>query len=283
VLERVRIVLVRPRRGGNVGAAARVLKNMGLGDLVLVAPRTRVGAVGARMAAHAKDVLARRRVVPDLASAVADCVLVAGTAGRDLAALATVDPRRAAAEVVAAAARGHVAVVFGPEDHGLSNADLGLCQRLVRIPTGDAYTSLNLAQAVAVLGYELRRAALDATTAGPGGAPPGADAARRGSRRRTVRAAERHDERAPATSAEREALVAHLAEALDAIGFLSRQNPEHILADVRALFARSGLTRRDVKIWRGIARQALWAARRAGAVSGGRARRAPSPDGPRSP
>ncbi|MBY0277224.1 RNA methyltransferase [Candidatus Binatia bacterium] len=255
MLGNVRIVLVRPRRGGNVGAAARVMKNFGLGELTLVAPRTRVGAVGERMAAHARDVLARRTSAPDLAAAVADCALVVGTAGRDFAHLRALPPRDVAAEIVAAGTGGRVALVFGPEDHGLSNADLGRCQRLLRIPTGDAYPSLNLAQAVAVCAYELRLAAADAGA--------GVDASTSPRRRRPPggSAAARTDDRAAASSAEREALLEHLGQALDAIGFLSRQNPAHIVADLRGLFARAGLTRRDVKIWRGIARQMLWAAR----------------------
>jgi TrmH family RNA methyltransferase len=252
VLDNVRIVLVRPRRGGNVGSAARVMKNFGLGALTLVAPRTRVGAVGEHMAAHACDVLARRTTTPDLATAIADCALVVGTAGRDFAHLRAVTPRAAATEIVAASARGRVALVFGPEDHGMSNTDLGLCQRLVRIPTGDAYASLNLAQAVAVCGYELRLAAEDAGVVSPVTA---------GRRRPRGAAAGAADEQASPSSAEREALLEHLTQALDAIGFLSRQNPAHIVADLRGLFARAGLTRRDVKIWRGIARQMLWAAR----------------------
>ena len=252
MLGNVRIVLVRPRRGGNVGSAARVMKNFGLGELVLVAPRTRVGVVGARMAAHADDVLERRATAPDLATAVADCTLVVGTAGRDFAHLRAAPPREVAAEIVAASVRWRVALVFGPEDHGMSNADLGRCQRLVRIPTGDAYASLNLAQAVAVCAYELRLAAEDAGVTSSAAAP----------RRRAGRkAAERAGDDAPASSAEREALLEHLSRALDAIGFLSRQNPQHIVADLRGLFARAGLTRRDVGIWRGIARQMLWAAR----------------------
>ena len=252
MLGNVRIVLVRPRRGGNVGAAARVMKNFGLGELTLVAPRTRVGAVGERMAAHARDVLARRATAPDLAAAVEDCELVVGTAGRDFAHLRAAAPREVAAEIVVASARGRVAVVFGPEDHGMSNADLGRCQRLVRIPTGEAYPSLNLAQAVAVCAYEIRLAAEEA------GIVARADTAPRRAGRRP---AERSGENAPATSAEREALLEHLSRALDAIGFLSRQNPQHIVADLRGLFARAGLTRRDVRIWRGVARQMLWAAR----------------------
>ena len=231
------------------------MKNVGLGELVLVAPRTRVGAVGERMAAHARDVLAARTTAPDLATAVADCVLVVGTAGRDFAHLSPVDPREAAHEIIAATALGRVALVFGPEDHGLSNADLGMCQRLVRIPTADAYPSLNLAQAIAVCGYEVLRAAL-ASGVGPAAAPVPTR------RRRSVVDSGADGERSPASSAEREALLDHFAQALASIGFLSRQNPEHILADMRALFSRAGLTRRDVKIWRGIARQMLWAARR---------------------
>lgn len=253
MLGNVRIVLVRPRRGGNVGSAARVMKNFGLGELTLVASRTRVGAVGERMAAHARDVLARRTSAPDLAAAVADCALVVGTAGRDFAHLRALPPRDLASEVVAAGTGGRVALVFGPEDHGLSNAELGLCQRLLRIPTGDAYPSLNLAQAVAVCAYELRLAAADC------GIQVSASARRR--RPPGGSAAARSDDRAAASSAEREALLEHLGQALDAIGFLSRQNPTHIVADLRGLFARAGLTRRDVKIWRGIARQMLWAAR----------------------
>ena len=252
MLANVRVVLVRPRRGGNVGSAARVMKNFGLGELTLVAPRTPVGAVGERMAAHARDVLERRTTAPDLGAAIADCALVVGTAGRDFAHLRAVAPREAAAEIVVASARGRVALVFGPEDHGLSNTDLGRCQRLLRIPTGNAYPSLNLAQAVAVCGYELRLAAEEA-----GEAAAAAGRTRRPGRTSAVRSGEN----AAASSAEREALLEHLTRALDAVGFLSRQNPAHIVADVRGLFARAGLTRRDVKIWRGIARQMLWAAR----------------------
>jgi len=263
VLDRVRIVLVRPRRGGNVGAAARVMKNFGLADLVLVAPRTRVGAVGAHMAVHASDVLDARRTVPDVAAAVADCVLVVGTAGRAFAHLEPIEPRAAAHEVVAATRRGPVALVFGPEDHGLSNVELGRCQRLVRIPTAGAYGSLNLAQAVAVCAYELcvARAGADAADSPPASPRAGGPAPRAASSGDAASATDA-GERAPATSDQREALLAHFEEALAAVGFLSRENPAHILADLRGLFARAGLTRRDVKIWRGIARQMTWAARR---------------------
>jgi len=271
-LERIRVVLVRPRYGGNVGSAARAMKNMGLSDLVLVAPRARVGAVGGRMAAHAKDVLAARRSAPDLARAVDDCTLVVGTTCREGGYRGALRPlAEVAREVARIARKARVALVFGPEDHGLDNADLSLCQRLARIPTSAAYPSLNLAQAVLLCTYEVRLAML------VGG-------------RRTVGrlAGGRHSggsEGELASSREREALIAHLAEALGRIGFLSTQNPEHILHDVRSLFARAALTSRDVRVWRGIARQVLWAASGAapgstpgGVTSGRRGSRATAPN-----
>ncbi|HZR82074.1 MAG TPA: RNA methyltransferase [Candidatus Binatia bacterium] len=250
MLARIRVVLVRPRRGGNVGSVARAMKNMGLADLVLVAPRTPVGASAERMAAHAGDVLQRRRVVRDLPAAVRDCHLVVGTVGRTTTGPAEPIAARSAGSAIAIAARrGRVALVFGPEDHGLSNAELDLCQMLVRIPTAEAYGSLNLAQAVLVCAYEIhlaaRSRAVDPRDDGRGHGASG------------------ESDRRPATSGEREALVAHLADALDRIGFLSRQNPAHILRDVRSLLARASLTARDVRIWRGIARQMLWAGGRA--------------------
>lgn len=249
-------MLVRPRRGGNVGSVARVMKNMGLGDLVVVAPRTRVGRVGERMAVHARDVLDRRRTVATLAAAVADCRLVVGTVGRPTTPPdSPVDPRAIGPEIVAAARRGCVAIVFGPEDHGLSNAELGLCQRSIRIPTAPGYASLNLAQAVAVCTYEL-------VVAQGGEATPGESAATAA---------------IPAPAGAREEMLAHLATALGAIGFLSAQNPAHILRDVRSLFARAGTTARDVAVWRGIARQVLWVASRAGLDAAGESAAGPRP------
>ncbi|MFM7141890.1 MAG: RNA methyltransferase [Alphaproteobacteria bacterium] len=262
MLDRLRVVLVRPRRGGNVGSVARAMKNMGLGDLVVVAPRTKVGRVGARMAVHAVDVLDRRRTVATLADAVADCRLVVGTVGRPTTPPdVPVAPREIAREMVGAAGRGRVAIVFGPEDHGLSNAELGLCQRSIRIPTAPGYPSLNLAQAVAVCTYEILLAHLDG--AGPAAAT-GASAQ-------------------PATASEREEMLLHLSRALGAIGFLSGQNPDHILRDVRSLFARAGTTSRDVRVWRGVARQVLWVASRAGLDANGRpAGSAAAPGRPRT-
>lgn len=276
MLERIRVVLVRPQRGGNVGAAARAMKNMGLSDLVLVAPRTRVGVTATRMAAHAGDLLAARRTVGDVSRAVADCSLVVGTTCRlggyrDGA----LELRGAVPEIVAAARRGRVAVLFGPEDHGLSNADLRSCQRLVTIPTSLDYASLNLAQAVLLCAYEIalhQEAQPGARARAGSGARTGAGArARSGVRARSEL---RSADTAVVGGAEREQLLTHFSQALDAIGFLSAQNPEHILHDVRSLFDRAGLRARDVRVWRGIARQILWAATRGAKAPRGRSRRA---------
>lgn len=242
------MVLVRPRRGGNVGSVARAMKNMGLDDLVLVAPRTPVGVAARNMAAHAKDVLSSRRTVPDLESALEDVTLAIGTVGREKVPRRELEaPRALAPEIVEEAKRGRVALVFGPEDHGLSNTDLDLCQRLACIPTGDDYASLNLAQAVLVCAYELHLASGEAPSTKP--------------KRTNRRSVEREADAKGASGREREAMFDHLESALRDIGYLSPQNPAHIMRDIRALFGRSGLTKRDVRVWRGIARQVGWAAK----------------------
>ena len=245
-LRQLRIVLVRPRGAANIGAAARAMKNCGVRDLVLVRPRARLAAA-ARMAVHAGDVLAAARVVDDLGAAVGDCRLVVGTtcraggyrgAAEDLDALVPV--------LRQAAAAGPVAVVFGPEDHGLSNDDLRHCPRLCTLDTDPAYASLNLAQAVLLVCWTLRRAVR------AGAAPAGAPAE-------------------PAAFAELAGLEAHWRAVLDAIGFLNDQNPEHILHTLRALLGRAVPTAREVRVLRGIARQIGWAHGRAGGAR--RARR----------
>ena len=246
MFEQIRVVLVRPRRGGNVGQVARAMKNMGLSDLRIVAPRTPVGKVGARMAAHAGDVLAARHTVATLDEAVADCVLTIGTVGRDTARHEKpLGPEDFVSQALEAAARGPVALVFGPEDHGLSNAELDQCQRFVTLPTSPEYPSLNLAQAVLLCSYELLR-----------GAPP--DPVAPNSRRAEIRSADGQ----PASGQEREDLFTHFSEALTEIGFLDRENPTHIQRALRGFFGRAGLTVREVRIWRGISRQILWAANR---------------------
>jgi TrmH family RNA methyltransferase len=230
----VDVVLVRPSRPGNVAAACRAMKNMGLGGLRLVGPPPGLGAAEARALAYgAWEILDGARVMASLRQAVADATLVVGTSGRALAAAWT--PRRLAEEGPARAGAGRTALVFGPEASGLRNDELALCHVTVHVPTDPAHPSLNLAQAVLVLAYEIRMA-----NVGP--APfPGPERA---------------------TTAEIEAALEDLAGALLAIGYLNPDNPGKVLAELRGMLARAGATPRETTLLRGMARQIRWAAGR---------------------
>ena len=232
----IAFVLVRPLQAGNVGAAARALKNMGLDDLRLVAPRIAAGArAAAAMAVHGKDVLRNARRYAKLDEALADCSIVAGTTCRPgLYRSGAIALREAAAALVAEAAAGRVAIVFGPEDTGLENRELKLCQRLITIPTAPAYPSLNLAQAVMLVAYELMMAS------------------------GTARAMPEPVPRA--TAMDVEAMLERMSEALVSIGFLPEENPDHIMFALRAVLGRAGVSARELDILSGMARQIRWVA-----------------------
>lgn len=230
-LNKVRIVLVRPRGGANIGAVARAMKNMGLEDLVLVRPAVVRAFWSKAMAVHAEDVLSRARRCDSLAEAVADCGVVAGTTCRQgLYRSAALTPRQAAPRLIAAAAANRVALVFGPEDQGLSNEDLKSCHQLVMIPTAPEYPSLNLSQAVMVCVYELFLAVQSTATAAP----------------------------ELAAAARVQFMFARLQAALLSIGFLHQDNPDHIMFALRRVLGRAQLEERDVNIWLGLARQIEW-------------------------
>src|SRR5262245_32597600 len=234
-LSNIRIVLVRPLGSANVGAAARAMKNMGLSQLTMVRPAVRRFAAAEAMAVHARDVLRNAQKVATLGAAVADCALGVVTSCGGGQYRANAEPAQAIAPIMLEAARhGPVAVLFGPEDHGLTNDDLRVCQRLISIDTDPAYASLNLAQAVVLVCYELRRAAQSSPPASLALAP------------------------VPAVDVQR--MYDHLQRALLSIGFLHPQNPEHIMFALRALFGRTGLAEHEVRILLGIARQIEWAA-----------------------
>jgi TrmH family RNA methyltransferase len=235
--EQIAFVLCRPMRAGNIGSVARALKNMGLRDLRLVAPaaspRSRAATA---MAVHAGDLLAKAAIHDDLDSALADCTITVGTtcrAGPYRSGASRL--REAASELIAEAAANRIAIVFGPENHGLTNDELKRCHRLITIPTADEYPSLNLAQAVMVVAYELRLAATDAAEQTPSAL-------------------------ALAPAGEVEAMFTRMADALVAIGFLPEDNPDHIMFALRAMLGRSGLTARELDILNGIARQTKWTA-----------------------
>jgi tRNA/rRNA methyltransferase len=238
-LNNIRVVLVRPRGAANVGSVARSMKNMGLGDLVLVRPPQLRAFWAQAMAVHARDVLERRQTCASLAEAVADCGLVLGTScRRGPYRAAAVPVREAVPDIVAAAAQGNrVALVFGPEDHGLSNEDLKECQRLISIPSDAAYPSLNLAQAVMICCYEIF---LESGRAEARGSNP-----------------------QPRATAERlGAMFDRLQTAFLKIGFLHPENPDHIMYAMRRMLGESIQDDRDVRIWMALARQIEWCANR---------------------
>src|SRR4051812_43680998 len=198
-LSRCRVVLVRTHYPGNLGAAARVMRNFGLTDLVLVDPVTSINELEARrMATHGLPVLDAARVVPDLGDAVADCVFTLATSGLANGVVRQTfvgTPPEKFPQLLEAMEAGPVALVFGPEPHGLSNAEITRCHGLVHIPVDQSAPALNLAQAVAVCCYELYR--LAATRSGARGSVPEV-----------------------AAFADQERMFDHLRQALEAVGYL---------------------------------------------------------------
>jgi tRNA/rRNA methyltransferase len=235
-LRNIRIVLVRPIYGGNLGAVCRAMKNMGLSNLALVAPSADLDFFEAhKYALHAQDVLDGRRQFATLAEAVADCALVAGTTARlGLYRSHARTPREWAPRLLEAAAGRPVAVVFGPEDDGLSNEELALCTQIVRIPSTHRYASINLAQAVMICAYELY-------VASGSFEPP----------------RERYED---ATLVMRERMLEKWRQMLWDIGFFDEVKADHMMMAVRRIFARGPLTEADANILMGVAQQAMWMA-----------------------
>jgi tRNA/rRNA methyltransferase len=250
-----RFVLVEPSHPGNVGAAARALKTMGFSRLVLVSPRVphvQSDPEAIAMASGADDVLASAHVVPTLADALSGVHWsIALTARLREYGPPQWTPRAAAAAAHEQAMHGEIALVFGNERTGLSNEDVERCSALAHIPANPAYSSLNLAQAVQVLAYELRTTYLSADDAA-GEAPVARDASAGQGGAAGVRAA----------SDEIESMFAHLESALVALEFLDPANPKKLMSRLRRLFARSGPEREEVNIVRGIAKHILLKTRR---------------------
>lgn len=227
----LRVVLVNTSHPGNIGAAARAMKNMGLDRLYLVEPREFPAPRALWRAAGATDVLARAVVVGSLAEAVADCGLVIGTSARERRIpWPLLDPRECGQRVWRESAQHQVALVFGREDRGLTNDELAQCGFHVHIPANPEYSSLNLAAAVQVLTYELRMAALGEA----GGS-----------------AAQTWDvPRARAEDIER--YFEHLERVLVEIGFHDPANPRQTMARLRRLLARIRPDRMELSILRGV-------------------------------
>ncbi len=233
-LQNIRIVLVRPIYGGNVGSVCRAMMNMGLSDLAIAEPREEFNDHDAiKWAYNARGIWDQRREFATLKEAVADCQLVAGSSAREgLYRRHARTPREWAPTLMDAAREGRIALVFGPEDNGLSNEDLAYCTQVIRIPSSDAYPSLNLSHAVMVCAYELYVSAGEFSERGEG---------------------------TPEASMEmRERMYDMWREALLKIGFMEEPKADHMMMAVRRILSRGKLTEIDVNILMGIARQARW-------------------------
>jgi tRNA/rRNA methyltransferase len=239
-LDRCRVVLVRTRIAGNLGATARVMRNMGLHDLVLVAPEADpTDRRARRRSTRGEPILAAARLVATLADAVADCGMVVGTsarAGGPVRRQSAGPPDAILPRVVASLAHRPAALVFGPEPSGLTDAEVTACHYLVHIPTDPGYLALNLAHAVAICLYELRRAWLQPRGGWP--VPPEA-----------------------APHAAQELMFARLRAALEAIHFLYGPKADALMHAVRHLIGRAGPSSMEVDVLLGLARQIDWFAR----------------------
>lgn len=231
-LDHIRIVLIDTTHPGNIGGAARAMKNMGLSQLYLVSPRQFPDSRATDRAAGATDLLDKAVVVSSVAEAVADCSLIIGTSARDRRIpWPLLNPRACAEQVTPQLGAQRVAILFGREDRGLTNEELQLCHLHVHIPADESYSSLNLAMAVQVISYELRMAHL---------------------------AGELSDDSmsqwdipmAPSQDIER--FFVHLEDTLVALGFLDPQVPKQLMTRLRRLFARTRLDSMEVNILRGI-------------------------------
>jgi TrmH family RNA methyltransferase len=242
------LVVVSPQDIVNVASAVRIAKNFGIRTLRVVNPEVELDPWRIEGIAHnTADLVERMEVVSSLAAAVADCVYVAVLTGRERAAKRTIlRPREAAREVVRRAADGPVAIVAGREDKGLTNEELDHCHALVTISTDPAYSSLNLAQAIAIMAYE--------TWVARGGDEQPFKAPRK--------------EAPPATAAQLEAVFADWARALWAIEFFKTRQPTHVLRSFRELVFRAGLDGREASLLRAMGIEVVRYLARAGLPAG---------------
>ncbi len=231
--DNVRIVLVNTSHPGNIGGAARAMKNMGLSSLYLVAPKEFPADKAVWRAAGALDVLEGAVVVETLDEAIADCGLVVGTSARERRIpWPLVTPRECGERVAVEAAEHEVAIIFGREDRGLTNDELHKCTYHVHIPSNPDYSSLNLGAAVQVLAYEVRMAIL----ALEAGKPIHFD----------------DWDMPPAKTQALELYYEHLQETLEQLGFLEPDNPRQTMTRFRRLYNRIRLDKMELSILRGV-------------------------------
>jgi tRNA/rRNA methyltransferase len=239
-LDRIRIVLVEPAGALNIGSIARVMKNMGLTQLVIVNPQCDIlGEEASRMAVHAIDLLKTTRIVSDLPTALQGCTRVIATTARERAIPTQLETPRQALPYLIDSTQ-HTALIFGREDSGLTNAELNYAQRYIRIPVGSEYSSLNLAQAVGVCVYELQMSIQNIEANIPIASPP-----------------PQPTDIAPVELVE--GYYQQLETLLLDIGYLLPHTALHRMEKIRRLYNRSQLSPNEVAMLRGMLRQVRWA------------------------
>lgn len=229
MFDNIRIILVNPTHPGNIGAAARAMKTMGLHQLYLVNPKRFPDAQATERAAHAVDILEKTVIVASLTDAIQDCDLVFATSARPRALTwPGQEVRLAALQAVRESAISKIAFVFGREHSGLNNEELELCHYQIQIPANPEYSSLNLASAVQIICYELRMAWL--------AAEPKTDI----------------ETENWSTVEEVEGFYVHLEQVLTAVNFIKPGISGQVIPRLRRLFARSRIEKRELNILRGI-------------------------------
>ncbi|WP_369159565.1 RNA methyltransferase [Candidatus Thiodiazotropha sp. LNASS1] len=229
MLKNIRIVLVDTSHPGNIGAAARAMKNMSLRQLHLVTPQHYPHQEATSRASGADDLLNNARVAGSLDEALTGCRLVVGTSARTRSIdWPIVTPREAATKLVQEARSGDVALVFGRERSGLTNSELDRCTFLVHIPTNEDYSSLNLGAAVQILAYEVYLAQQQDPTV------------------------KSDTQRDLATADMLQGFHEHLAQALEDIGFTDPRQSQKLLRRLRSLFQRARPDKDEINIMRGI-------------------------------
>lgn len=236
MLDNIQIVMVNTTHSGNIGAAARAMKNMGLSRLVLVDPKADINEEAIQRSSRAEEILHNARITQTLEQAIAGCGLVVGTSARSRhIPWPLMTPRQCAARVSQVAAHDNqVALVFGRESSGLTNEELHLCHAHVHIPTEENFSSLNVSQAVQVLSYEMRLASL---------ADDGAE----------------QDaswgvawDYPLASHEELNGMLQHMEQAMVDIGFLDPNTPKQLMSRVRRLYQRAGVDKMEINILRGM-------------------------------
>ena len=229
LLNSVRVVLVGTTHPGNIGATARAMKNMGMVNLALVKPKDFPSNEAIYRSKAAKDVLESAQIYENLEDAVSDCELVIGTSARGRTVpWPVLSPKEAADRVAVHSENNKVAIVFGREDRGLTNQELGLCNLHVHIPADPEYSSLNLSQAVQILVYEIRVSILK------------------------DQEYEEYWDVDLATNEQTERLIDHMDELMQEVEFYDVQNPRKLLLRVRRFFKRSRIDVMEANIFRGL-------------------------------